>query len=246
MQHIDIRALVNFVAFVQVAVTEMSSELLRPTHVSKDGAELRLREVSLAMCGGASLDSYLAEFRAQGETQCTNVWSKGIIAYRCRTCQTNDSSAICVECFQNGNHWKHDYVMYHSESGGCCDCGDRAAWKELGFCSTHQRLHVPEIKVKDELMGSTHCAVRYVLEELLAWIKKLYEKLSNNSTSYDQETEMAMIYLDWSLKICAVDALRSIVCKDIVEHKIPFQMDSYMSPLESLLECLGWMPEKNH
>lgn len=24
-------------------------------------------------------------------------------------------------------------VMYHSESGGCCDCGDRAAWKESGY-----------------------------------------------------------------------------------------------------------------
>lgn len=26
------------------------------------------------------------------------------------------------------------------------------------FCSTHQRLHVPEIKVKDELVSSTHIA----------------------------------------------------------------------------------------
>lgn len=24
-------------------------------------------------------------------------------------------------------------VMYHSESGGCCDCGDRAAWREFGY-----------------------------------------------------------------------------------------------------------------
>lgn len=22
--------------------------------------------------------------------------------------------------------------MYHSDSGGCCDCGDLAAWKEEG------------------------------------------------------------------------------------------------------------------
>lgn len=26
-----------------------------------------------------------------GQSQCTNVWSKGNIAYRCRTCQTKDS-----------------------------------------------------------------------------------------------------------------------------------------------------------
>lgn len=24
-------------------------------------------------------------------------------------------------------------VMYHSASGGCCDCGDLAAWKESGY-----------------------------------------------------------------------------------------------------------------
>jgi hypothetical protein len=24
-------------------------------------------------------------------------------------------------------------VMYHSESGGCCDCGDKDAWKEEGY-----------------------------------------------------------------------------------------------------------------
>jgi uncharacterized protein (DUF779 family) len=23
-------------------------------------------------------------------------------------------------------------VMYHSESGGCCDCGDPEAWKDVG------------------------------------------------------------------------------------------------------------------
>lgn len=69
----------------------MSSEPLRPTRVSYEDADRRLKEVGLEMCGGAALDDYLAEFRAQGETQCTNVWSKGVIAYRCRTCQTNDS-----------------------------------------------------------------------------------------------------------------------------------------------------------
>ncbi len=27
--------------------------------------------------------------------------------------------------------------MYHSESGGCCDCGDRDAWKEDGYVEYH-------------------------------------------------------------------------------------------------------------
>ena len=40
----------------------------------------------------------------------------------------NDASAICVSCFKAGGHEEHDYVLYRSESGGCCDCGDVASW----------------------------------------------------------------------------------------------------------------------
>lgn len=37
-----------------------------------------------------------------------------------------------------GNHEGHDFVMYMSESGGCCDCGDPGSWKPEGFCPRHQ------------------------------------------------------------------------------------------------------------
>lgn len=121
-----------------------------------DEAEKFLSDLTLQMCGGDNLDLYLGELVSQGQSQCSNTWSKGVIAYRCRTCQMNDSSAICVNCFQGGNHWEHDYVMYHSESGGCCDCGDRASWKDSGFCTVHQRLYVGDAVLKPELQGITH------------------------------------------------------------------------------------------
>lgn len=60
-----------------------------------------LRELSCQMCGGEDLDSYLEELRSQGQSQCTNVWSKGNIAYRCRTCQIKDSRC-CSEYFHIG------------------------------------------------------------------------------------------------------------------------------------------------
>jgi len=192
------------------------------------------------MCGGEDLDSYLEEFRSQGQSQCTNVWSKGNIAYRCRTCQTKDSSAICVSCFQGGNHWEHDYVMYHSESGGCCDCGDRGAWRESGFCITHQHVHVGDAAVKEELEKITHSVVRYVLVELLSWVIKLKEE-----PSYMNWRSMTMIYLSWLQKVCAVDALRNIVCNDIVAIHVSKQSHGNpVSPLDVLLEYLPSMPEK--
>jgi hypothetical protein len=67
-----------------------------PTRIGVEEAAARLEELSLLMSGGESLEEYIEEFRAQGQSQCTNVWSKGIIAYRCRTCQMNDSRYVSL------------------------------------------------------------------------------------------------------------------------------------------------------
>lgn len=68
---------------------------------------------------------------------CGAVWGQNDLAYRCRTCEQDPTCAICVPCFQNGNHKDHDYnIMY--TGGGCCDCGDETAWKKEGFCSEHK------------------------------------------------------------------------------------------------------------
>lgn len=68
---------------------------------------------------------------------CGRTWGPGAMAYRCSDCQMNSSSCICVDCFKHGNHEGHDYRLYSSGYGGCCDCGDPAAWKPKGFCSKH-------------------------------------------------------------------------------------------------------------
>lgn len=68
---------------------------------------------------------------------CGAVWGHNDIAYRCRTCEHDPTCAICVPCFQNGNHKDHDYSIIYT-GGGCCDCGDVTAWKREGFCSKHK------------------------------------------------------------------------------------------------------------
>ncbi|KAH9672311.1 E3 ubiquitin-protein ligase PRT6 [Citrus sinensis] len=68
---------------------------------------------------------------------CGAVWGNNDIAYRCRTCEHDPTCAICVPCFQNGNHKEHDYSIIYT-GGGCCDCGDVTAWKREGFCSRHK------------------------------------------------------------------------------------------------------------
>ena len=84
-------------------------------------------------------DAFLAHLRAASSTgaPCTAVWMAGSVAYRCRTCQTGEQSSVCVSCFRAGDHAGHDYIMYRSETGGVCDCGDLESWAEAGCCPSH-------------------------------------------------------------------------------------------------------------
>ncbi|XP_038989035.1 E3 ubiquitin-protein ligase PRT6-like isoform X2 [Phoenix dactylifera] len=68
---------------------------------------------------------------------CGAVWGENDLVYHCRTCEHDPTCAICVPCFQNGNHKDHDYSITFAGSG-CCDCGDITAWKREGFCSKHK------------------------------------------------------------------------------------------------------------
>ena len=42
-----------------------------------------------------------------------------------------------MSCFKDGDHRDHDYIMYRSETGGVCDCGDLESWAEAGCCRVH-------------------------------------------------------------------------------------------------------------
>ena len=86
---------------------------------------------------------FLDEQKASGIARgapCTAVWMAGAIAYRCRTCQTGEQSSVCVACFRASDHEGHDYIMYRSETGGVCDCGDLESWSARGCCDAHRPI----------------------------------------------------------------------------------------------------------
>ena len=73
---------------------------------------------------------------------------------------------------QAGDHTNHDYSMYFSSAGGCCDCGDPTSWKPAGFCPRHtshtnnqhqQTLHL------DTLEAMTARAVICWVVQGIAW-----------------------------------------------------------------------------
>jgi hypothetical protein len=103
---------------------------------------------------------------------CGRIWGKGYIAYRCRTCGMSPCSAICHECFENGPHRSHNFLMYRSVAGGCCDCGDPGAWRPAGFCRHHRgppaafRLPLPREELETAYLALA-CITRHVAMALL-------------------------------------------------------------------------------
>ncbi|KAI3474423.1 hypothetical protein Pfo_029284 [Paulownia fortunei] len=127
----------------------------------------------------------LAKLSANQRGVCGAVWGNNDIAYRCRTCEHDPTCAICVPCFEHGNHKDHDYSVIYT-GGGCCDCGDITAWKREGFCLNHKGAEqiqpLPEHVVKS--LGP-------VLDFLLCYWKEKLLSAKNDS----EETSRAVAHV---------------------------------------------------
>ena len=58
------------------------------------------------------------------DLRCREIWEGNHSAYRCATCGLSNASCLCIFCFDPDLHVGHDYKMYSSNAGGCCDCGE--------------------------------------------------------------------------------------------------------------------------
>lgn len=63
-----------------------------PKCLTRTSTERYLRDLEQLMCPpNTSFKDYLATLKSIGQDQCTFVWAKGAVAYRCRTCQILES-----------------------------------------------------------------------------------------------------------------------------------------------------------
>ncbi|KAH9567596.1 hypothetical protein CY35_03G035000 [Sphagnum magellanicum] len=211
------------VSFVDSLAVEVMS--LVPGNVTPCLESLReeLLEKEQMMCGDfRDFQDLLDYLKSSGHSQCTTVWTKDSVAYRCRTCQVNDASAICERCYHEGDHQWHDFVMYNSDSGGCCDCGDKDAWKEEGFCTTHRLSNQKKGHVPFHLFEPARETVCWALRMLSIWVHKIWEeRIKDPKASVEGEIQAAKLYIDWLQKVQRVAK----------------------SPLEILLRTIQSMPE---
>ncbi|XP_024369767.1 E3 ubiquitin-protein ligase PRT6 isoform X2 [Physcomitrium patens] len=139
---------------------------------------------------------------------CGAVWGVNDIAYRCRTCEHDPTCAICVPCFQLGNHSTHDYCMIRT-GGGCCDCGDMTAWKQSGFCSRHcgfgQAVPLPSSIIE---------VAAPILEALLVhWVQRLKaadavmegksKKWSDLTEEEKVASQLSVVFIELLLEFCS-------------------------------------------
>lgn len=94
----------------------------------------------------------LLDLMKGGRQVCQYPFRKNDIVWICRTCQRDETCVICNNCYSNSDHNGHEVFFYHSQAGGCCDCGDGDAWCPKGFCNKHGHvLADPEASVPNDL-----------------------------------------------------------------------------------------------
>ena len=169
---------------------------------------------------GASLKD-LAKLNVDQRGVCGSVWGHNDIAYRCRTCENDPTCAICVPCFEHGDHSSHDYSIIYT-GGGCCDCGDETAWKREGFCSKHKGSEQIQ-----PLSGDLAESVGPVLDALFAcWYNKLLsaesirDARSNDASSVvvqKMSNELTFVVVEMLLEFCkSSESLLSFVSRRII------------------------------
>lgn len=104
------------------------------------GAKSAIVDVLEEFMLGENPTSVLDKIKGEGSTQsvCGRVFKMNEPFYSCRECGMDPTCVLCVNCFKQSAHRNHKYKMGASFGGGCCDCGDREAWKQDHYCDEHR------------------------------------------------------------------------------------------------------------
>lgn len=102
-----------------------------------------------------------------GKTVCGKILTINDRGFKCLDCGIDPSSIICEACFINSEHKGHRTILQNYCSG-CCDCGDKEAWKIEGFCKDHKGFDnfVIEINIAEDLKDRIKNIINYLFFSL--------------------------------------------------------------------------------
>ncbi|KAK4886967.1 hypothetical protein RN001_003238 [Aquatica leii] len=135
---------------------------------------------------------------------CGHVFKMGEPTYSCRECGMDNTCVLCVDCFKKSEHRFHKYKMGNSGGGGCCDCGDKEAWKKAPFCDIHIVGTQEQADVSGSLPEDLADRARVVYDAILWYAYNLLTlehttdlRLgSNDDNSFDIDTYCTVLYND--------------------------------------------------
>lgn len=103
--------------------------------------------------------------------RCGHVFKTGEASYRCLTCSTDESCALCSRCFDASDHTGHKHSVFVSSGhSGCCDCGDEEAFRIPVNCAIHTDLGGSKGKEKAgpdipaDLMEAIRCTIARTMD----------------------------------------------------------------------------------
>ncbi|KAH3677087.1 hypothetical protein WICMUC_001842 [Wickerhamomyces mucosus] len=101
---------------------------------------------------------------------CGTKFKKGEPIYRCMTCGKDDSSGLCMGCYDEDDHIGHKVTVgiCQRENGGVCDCGDEEAWVNSFHCKNKNVKEVPEteipVELKQGLLQTIEISLDYIVD----------------------------------------------------------------------------------
>eukprot|EP00981_Chlorochromonas_danica_P001717 scaffold369_cov177-Ochromonas_danica.AAC.50 len=110
----------------------------------------------------------------------------------------DETCVLCNDCFQHSCHEGHDVYFYHSAAGGCCDCGDAAAWSPEGFCCHHGKRNTDPVQfIPATLCGQAKTIFSTIADDFEHFCGEYCRLLFENEiTSEDGEQLSLYLYAD--------------------------------------------------
>jgi len=118
-------------------------------------------------CGGLAQEPIFEKLKSEPKGVCGYSYDKsyGEPAFQCRTCASDPTVIMCVDCFRESDHDGHEYIL-HQARGGMCDCGDQTSFDIGGLCKWHRGPAFTEkLKLPEQIQESGYYTIRY-----LTWI----------------------------------------------------------------------------
>ncbi|KAJ3331587.1 hypothetical protein HDU76_002758 [Blyttiomyces sp. JEL0837] len=110
---------------------------------------------------------------------CGHIFKVGEALYWCKNCALDDTCVLCQNCFHATDHDGHETSFSISQgSGGCCDCGDKEAWKVPLKCAYHtldegpaisddDPMHAEAAPIPEAVQSSIRTAIATVLDFII-------------------------------------------------------------------------------